>query len=480
MIKKQKSEKGELYTRAKGMRDITGDAFYALQGFFEKAAEVAVYYGFKPIHTPILEKEALFTSGVGEGTDIVEKELYSLKTKGGTALAVRPEGTAGVMRAYIESGMHTEIQPVMLYYYGPFFRHDQPQRGRYREFFQFGLEVLNTEKSIADALVIHMTYLILREAGLRDLSVYVNSIGDRECRPHYIRELVAYYRKHLNKVCDSCRMRIKENPLRLLDCNNPQCTELKEDAPDIMMFLCSGCKGHFREVLEYLDTLEIPYEIDHTLVRGLDYYTRTVFEITANVTSAGTKEKEKKDEPAGEPPLDTVPVVENTPLPAQEPEVAEEKSTVPLSIASGGRYDYLGERLGSKRPLPSVGVGIGADRVMMSPEFRPSNPRIIKKPKACLIQLGFEAKLKSLSVIEILRKAKIPLAHSLSKDTLSAQLAIAEKLGVTHALIMGKKEAHEGTVIVRNMQSRSQDTVRIDDLGDYLKKNMQKEKLNVQ
>src|SRR3989338_8643511 len=300
MIKKQKSEKGELYTRAKGMRDITGDAFYALQGFFEKAAEVAVYYGFKPIHTPILEKEALFTSGVGEGTDIVEKELYSLKTKGGTALAVRPEGTAGVMRAYIESGMHTEIQPVMLYYYGPFFRHDQPQRGRHREFFQFGLEVLNTEKSIADALVIHMSHLILEEAGLKNLSVLINSIGDKQCRPHYIKELTAYYRKHINRLCADCRERIKNNPLRLLDCKNEQCAPFKEDAPDMMRYLCEKCKEHFREVLEYLDTLSIPYKIDPTLVRGLDYYTRTVFEIVPDEESR--KEKEAVAEKAAGTP----------------------------------------------------------------------------------------------------------------------------------------------------------------------------------
>src|SRR3989338_6791386 len=168
MPQEPKPKKEEQIMRPKGMRDIVGDSFYALQGFIEKASEVAIYYGFKPIHTPILERTELFAASIGEGTDIVEKEMYSLKTKGGTTLAVRPEGTAGVMRAYIESGMHTEIQPVMLYYYGPFFRHDQPQRGRYREFFQFGLEVLNTEKSIADALAIHMTYLILREAGLRD------------------------------------------------------------------------------------------------------------------------------------------------------------------------------------------------------------------------------------------------------------------------------------------------------------------------
>lgn len=465
MPSKPKTDREEQFTRAKGMRDIIGDEFYALQGFFEKAAEVAVYYGFKPIYTPILEKEELYTRGIGEATDIVEKELYSLKTKGGTALAARPEGTAGIMRAYIEAGMHTEPQPVMLYYYGPFFRHDKPQRGRYREFFQFGLEVLNTEKSIADALVIHMSYLILQEAGLKNLTVLIHSIGDKQCRPHYIKELVAYYRKHINKLCPDCRQRLKENPLRLLDCKNEQCAVFKEDAPEMMRYLCEKCKEHFREVLEYLDTLSISYKIDPTLVRGLDYYTRTVFEITADDEVRAEKEKEKGG------------VVENAEH--QEPNGAvvvpvmeEEKTSIPQTLAAGGRYDRLGERLGSKREVPSVGVGIGADRVMLSPDFHASPPRIIKKPKACLIQLGFEAKLKSLSVIETLRKAKIPLAHTLSKDTLSVQLAIAEKTGAPYALIMGKKEAQEDSVIVRNMESRSQDTIKISDLAEYLKKSM--------
>ncbi len=476
------------------MRDIVGNSFYALQGFIEKASEVAIYYGFKPIHTPLLERAELFSRGVGEETDIIEKEMYSLKTKGGTTLAVRPEGTAGIMRAYIEGGMHTEPQPVMLYYHGPFLRHDNPQRGRYREFFQFGLEVLNTEKSIADAMVIQMVYLILLEAGLKNLSVSMNSIGDKHCRPRYIKELALYYRKHINKLCVHCRERLKENPLRLLDCKNEHCAEFKEDAPDTVAFLCEPCKNHFREVLEYLDMLAIPYKIDHTLVRGLDYYTRTVFEISSEeafdapkVSEIAREESDKEEagdgvavdlkmtavatmalatETSDAPRLlgETLATAKDTPK--------ELLQSLPLSIASGGRYDDLGERLGSKRELPSVGAAIGVDRVMLSRNFHPQAPRIVKKPKACLIQLGFEAKLKSLSVVETLRKAKIPLVHSLSKDKLSVQLAIADELGVPYALIIGKKEANEGTVIVRNMQSRSQNTIGIEKLGEYLKKEM--------
>jgi histidyl-tRNA synthetase len=412
------------------MRDIIGDEYYNYQGLFEKAQEVAIYYGFKPIELPILEHEEVFTGGVGAGTDIVEKELYSLKTKGGDKLALRPEATAGVMRAYIEHGMQSQPQPVMLYYYGPYFRHDSPQRGRWREFRQFGIEILGTDKSIADAMIIRIITITLEEAGAQNLTLDINSIGDKECRPAYVKELVSYYKKHINAVCNNCRQRMKENPLRLLDCKDPKCAPIKEGAPESLSFLCSSCKGHFKEVLEYLEKMEIPYRINKNLVRGLSYYTRTVFEITEGIGADGAP---------------------------------------PLSVAGGGRYDYLAKTLGNKKDVPAVGGAIGIDRVVMSPTFTKLTPRILKKPKIYFIQLGFEAKLKSLNVIEILRKAKVPIYQSLSKDSLGAQLAIAEKLAIPYTLIFGQKEALENSVIVRNMSNRSQETVKIAKLLEYLK-----------
>ena len=225
-------------TSPKGMRDLMNEEYYAFQGFFEKAQEVAVYYGFKPIETPILEHEEIFTTGIGEGTDIVDKEMYTLKTKGGDHLAMRPEGTAGVMRAYIEHGMQSLPQPVMLYYYGPFFRHDKPQKGRYRQFHQFGLEMLGAPQSVADAIVIRTVTTILEESGFKDLSVTINSIGDKECRPRYIKELQTYYRKHVGELCPNCKERIKEKPLRILDCKNEKCAALKAGAPDSVAYLC--------------------------------------------------------------------------------------------------------------------------------------------------------------------------------------------------------------------------------------------------
>lgn len=431
---KTKKTRPEDIASPKGMRDIIDKEYYAYQGFSEKASEIATYYGFRPIETPILERETVFTSSLGIGTDIRDKEMYTLRTKGGDVLAMRPEGTAAIMRAYIENGMQTLPQPVCLYYYGPYFRHENPQRGRLREFRQFGLEILGTPKSIADVLVIRTITLILEEAGFKNLSVEVNSIGDKDCRGGYIRELTAYYKKHLGDICTNCKERIKTNPMRLLDCKDTRCQSIKTQAPTPLDSLCNECRKHFKEVIECLEAAKIPYRINNNLVRGLDYYSRTVFEIL----DLGNPNTEKNEEP-------------------------------PLSIASGGRYDYLSKALGSKKDISGVGGGIGVDRVLMSPSHKPLDPRIIKKPKVYFIQLGFEAKLKSLAIIEILRKLHVPIAQSLSKDSLSQQLAVAERSGAPYAIIFGQKEAIDGTVIVRNMQTRSQETVKIAALGDFVR-----------
>lgn len=410
------------------MRDIIGDEYYKFQGFFEKAQEVAVYYGFKPIETPILEHEETFTTAVGIGTDIVDKEMYTLKTKGGDHLAMRPEHTAGLMRAYIEHGMQNQPQPVLLYHSGPVFRHDKPQKGRYRQFYQFDVDALGSDKSIVDALVIKTIYTILEEAGAKNLFVTINSIGDKDSRPAYIRELTTYYKKHIDKLAEIDRERLKTNPLRILDSKEPATIEINQGAPDAVSFLSASGKKHFKEVLECLDQMNIPYQIDKMLVRGLSYYTHTVFEII---------------------------------------ETAEDGSK--MTIAGGGRYDYLGKQLGGKKDVPAMGGSIGMDRIIEQPWFRDLTPRIMKKPKIYFIQVGVEAKLKSLNVVEILRKAHVPIIQSLSKDSLGAQLAIAEKSGTPYVMIFGQMEAVHDTVIVRNMETRSQETVPIAELAAYIK-----------
>lgn len=412
----------------KGMRDIIGEEYYKFQGLFEKAQEVAVYYGFNPIETPILEHEETFTSAVGVGTDIVDKEMYTLKTKGGDHLAMRPEHTAGLMRAYISGGMQTLPQPVLLYHSGPVFRHDKPQKGRYRQFYQFDVDSLGSDKSVVDALVIKTLYTILEEAGAKDLIVTINSIGDKDSRPAYLRELTNYYKKHLKDLPEIDQERLKTNPMRILDSKDPKTIEINAGAPDTMAFLSASGKKHFKEVLEYLDEMGIAYQIDKTLVRGLSYYTHTVFEIK---------------------------------------EVFEDGTT--MTIAGGGRYDYLAKMLGSKKDVPAMGGSLGMDRIIERPWFKNLSPRIMKKPKIYFIQVGFEAKLKSLNVIEILRKAHVPIQQSLSKDSLGAQLAVAEKSGVPYVIIFGQKEAMEQSVIVRNMETRSQETIPLTELGFYIK-----------
>lgn len=424
-----KSKTTEL-SAPKGMRDLLNEEYYAFQGFFEKAQEVAVYYGFKPIETPMLEQEDMILGGIGRGTDIVDKEIYSLKTRGGDRLALRPEHTAPLMRAYIEHGMQNMPQPVMFYQYGPVFRHDKPQRGRYRQFWQFDLDSLGSDKSIMDALIIKTGISILEEAGASDLSIDVNSIGDKECRNVYLKELTSYYRKHLGELPAVDRERLKTNPLRILDSKEEKTVAINEGAPDSVSFLCVTCKKHFKEVLEYLEEMGIPFNINKNLVRGLSYYTRTVFEIMEQ--GAGVE-------------------------------------GAPLALAGGGRYDYLARQVGGKRDVPAVGISIGVDRIVSAPWYKKLAPRILKKPKIYFIQLGADAKLKSLNVIEILRKAHIPIAQSLSKDSLGSQLAIAERLNIPYAIIFGVKEALENAVIVRDMASRSQETVKLGKLLDYLK-----------
>lgn len=323
--------------------------------------------------------------------------------------------------------MQSEPQPVMMYHYGPVFRHDNPQAGRYRQFYQFDLDILGSEKSINDALAIKTAWSILEDSGATELMVDVNSIGDKECRAHYVRELTNYYKKHINELGPIDKERLKTNPLRILDSKDEKTIAINEHAPDAVTYLCSACKKHFKEVLEYLEGMGIPYRINKYLVRGLSYYTRTVFEI---ITTIDGKQ---------------------------------------MTVCGGGRYDYLAKELGSKKDVPAVGASFGVDRLIMQPWYKKHPPRVLKKPKMFFIQLGMEAKLRSLSVIDILRKAHMPISQTLSKDSLSAQLGYAEKLGVPYALIFGQKEAMENCVIIRDMKTRSQKTIKQKDLAVYLK-----------
>ncbi|MBU2109406.1 histidine--tRNA ligase [Patescibacteria group bacterium] len=418
----------------KGMHDILPKEYAFYKAVYDKAEEIANYYGFMPIVTPHLEKTELFSASLGNTSDIVEKQMYTLKTRGGDKLVLRPEGTAPIMRSYIENGMHAWPQPVMFQYSGSFFRHEKPQKGRFREFQQFGLEIIAEEKPVAEAIIIKVLSLILEELNIRPIIVHVNSLGDKECRGLYRKELIAYYRKKINQVCKNCKKRYERNPLRLLDCKEEKCIEIKGGAPQMLDYLCSNCKQHFKEVLEFMDSGDIPYFLNAHLVRGLDYYSRTVFEIFE-----------------------------------ERPEYQNENNNgSSLALAAGGRYDYLAHALSNKN-LPAAGGALGVDRIVQLMMEREITIKAVKTPKIFFIQLGTAAKYKSLKIIEMFRKAHIPIMQSISKDTLKSQLRIASKLNMAYALILGQKEALENSIIVKDMDSGTQDTIAIEKVVEYIK-----------
>jgi len=427
-----KKDKAKFLLQApKGMHDILPENYIFYQAVFDKAEEIAAYYGFQFIQTPILENTDLFTVSLGASADIVEKQMYTLKTRGGSKLALRPEGTAPIMRSYIEHGMHTRPQPVMLWYKGSFFRHENPQKGRFREFQQFGLEIIGEPKPIAETTILRVLTLILEELGVGPIIVHINSLGDKECRSLYRKDLVNYYRKKTKDICKDCFRRLKENPLRLLDCKEQKCNEIKQAAPQMIDYLCPACKEHFKEVLESLDSNEIPYFLDNHLVRGLDYYSRTVFEIF-------------EDNPNRQP------------------------LSEPIALAAGGRYDYLAKTLG-KKDISATGGAIGVERVVQLMMDKKITPKQKKLPKIFFIHLGAAAKHKSLKIIEMLRKAHLAVNHSIGKDSLRGQLKLASKLNMSYALILGQKEALENSIIVRDMESNNQETVSIDELIENIK-----------
>jgi len=454
-MSKIKITKKDFLTSIKGVCDIEEPKYFAYQGLFEKASEIALYYGFRPIELPTLEKEILYETSIGTGTDTVEKELCSFKMKN-DRVTLRPEGAPCVVRAYIEHNMQTRPQPVMLYHYGSFFQNKNGNENK-KENKHFGLEILGTSKSVADATVIKVSATILKEAGFKDLCIRINSIGDKESRQAYTKELVSFYKKNLSEICPICRERLKTNPLQLLTCNNEKCQKVITKAPDSISFLSAPAKNHFREVLEYLDAMELPYEIDSSLIPKSNYYNQTIFNIIEFVKKEEKEEEITKENDSKEFTKDKKSTEEKTEI------------NIPIILARGGRYDNLAKQLGHKKDVPSVCATIEIDSVIESPSHKPITSRMQKKPKVYFIQLGFDAKLKSLFVIETLRVAHIPIMQSLAKDRLSSQLAIVEKLNIPYTIILGQREALDNTVIIRNMETRSQDTVSIDKLSDYIK-----------
>jgi histidyl-tRNA synthetase len=435
-FKKEKNKKNIQLLR--GMKDILPVDQDYWRYLRNKATDLASFYGFSAIDTPILEMTNLFRRAVGDSTDIVEKEMYTFTDPGGELISLRPEITASVCRAYIEHGMTNQPQPVKMFYFGPCFRHDRPQTGRYRQFYQFGLESIGEINPAVDAEVILLSFLFVKEVGIES-EIQINSIGCPNCRAEYKKNLVAYYRRKKRSLCHDCQKRLVKNPLRLLDCKEPECQESKEEAPQIIDWLCEECKNHFMKVLEYLDALGIPYSLNPYLVRGLDYYTKTVYEI--------------------------IPVVKDN---------DEERRQ--SSLAGGGRYDGLIELLSGK-PVPACGFSVGIERMIIEMRKQGIEPPLKKPIFVFLAQIGEQAKQKSFKLFEDFRKEKMPVAQMFAKDSLKSQLELADKLGAKYVVILGQKEVLEGTVLLRDMEGGVQENIDFDKIISEIKKKIKEGKV---
>ena len=416
----------------KGMHDILPEDWRYWDFIFNRAKKLCQAYGYQRIETPILEETTLFNRSVGETTDIVEKEMYSFISRGGENLSLRPEATAGIARAYLENGMANWTQPVKLFYLGPMFRYENPQAGRFREFWHIGYEAIGGQSSALDVQVIQLAFKIFEKIGLKNLTIQINSIGCPNCRPEYQKLLKNYYRNKINRICPVCRNRLSKNPLRLLDCKEEKCIQVINEAPQIINYLCPECHNHFKEVLEYLDELELPYILNPFLVRGLDYYTKTVFEIWP----------------------------ENGPFAG-------------ITLGGGGRYDRLIKILGGEEK-PALGYSLGLERTTQ--EMKNQNIIIppLSSPKVFLVQLGDLAKRKSLKIFQDLIEADVKIGESFGRGSIKSQLKVADRLGVKIALILGQKEAIDETIIIRNMENGMQEVVSLNKVINEVKKRLKK------
>ncbi len=417
----------------RGFRDILPEEQPYWDFLREKVRLIANSYSFQRLVTPVLEETDLFIRTVGKQTDIVEKEMYSFEAPGGEKVSLRPEMTASFARAYINHGMIDRPQPVKLWDMGPLFRHDRPQAGRYRQFHQFNFEVFGSEEAIIDAQLMVVLHALFKELGL-DVVMHVNSIGTAATRQEYKVELVAYYRSKRAHICDDCKRRLQKNPLRLLDCKEEECQKIKEEAPQIVDWLDEDSKNHFMQVLEFLDEIEVPYVLNPHLVRGLDYYNRTVFEVY----------------------------------------LAEEDVTRSQSaLGGGGRYDGLIELLGGREGTPGIGFAVGMERVVSAMREAQVEIPDVHKPIIFFAQLGDAARRRGLKIFEDFRQSGIKVAEAFGKGALKSQLDLANKLGVAFTLILGQKEVLDDTIIIRDMESGSQEIVDVKKIVALVEKKLQ-------
>jgi histidyl-tRNA synthetase len=413
-----------LYQAPRGTQDILPEEQSYWQFVERIASDIARLYGYERIETPVFEDAGLFIRTVGEGTDIVEKEMYTFADRGGGQVTLRPEGTASVCRAYLEHGMHNLIQPVKLFYLTSIFRYEKPQAGRFRQHHQFGCEAIGEADSSLDAEVIAMAWQFFTSLGLSDFKLQLNSIGCKQCRPVYLKALESFYGSCPQQICPECTVRLKRNPLRLIDCKKPQCQQIAAGAPKSIDYLCDDCREHFERLKRYLDILGLPFNINHCLVRGLDYYTRTVFEI--------------------------------------QPQLEGSQST----LCGGGRYDDLIDELGGQS-TPAIGFASGIERIILNLKRQNIQIPTIPKPKVFFAYIGREAQNEVIKQAALIREKGIGVFETLGTKSLKSQLRQANSLGVTFTVIFGEEELKSGMAMVRNMKTAQQELVAIKDLESY-------------
>jgi histidyl-tRNA synthetase len=394
----------------RGMRDIPPDQALWWQRMEWKLADTLRRYGYGEIRTPLLEPTELFARSIGEETDIVEKEMYTFQDRDGSSLTLRPEGTASVVRSYIENTQWKK-EPVSRYYYlGPMFRHERPQKGRFRQFSQVGVELIGSLEPAADVEMIDVMVECMTAIGLKDTALQLNSLGCTACRPGYRDSLVAYLNKNKQDLCENCQRRLKTNPLRVLDCKEKTCSQIADGAPKILDVLCKECAGHFQTVRDGLESLALEYEINHRMVRGLDYYTRTTFELVA----------------AG--------------LGAQN------------AVAGGGRYDDLVKTLGGPE-IPAIGFAAGLDRILLKLQDTIQEPAAL--PTIFVVTWGGETWRASLELMRELRRTGVQVCSDVRQGSMKSQMKQADRRGARFVVVLGEDELSSGQVTVKDMHAEA-------------------------
>lgn len=409
-----------LITKAiKGTKDVLPKDVHKNQYIEATALDVASKFGYKEIRTPVFEHTELFQRGVGDTTDVVQKEMYTFDDKGGRSITLRPEGTAGAVRSFLENGLCNEALPQKVCYLISCYRYEKPQAGRLREFHQFGVECFGTASPLADAEIIALAKSIFDTLGVRDLSLEINSIGCPKCRAEYHKALKEYFASRKDELCDTCKGRLDRNPMRILDCKSPICHEIAQGAPVVIDYLCDECKEHFEKVQKYLDAQNIEYKINPQIVRGLDYYTKTVFEFVSNSIGAqGT-------------------------------------------VCGGGRYDGLVEELGGQHTA-SLGFAMGLERLMLLMEAQGCEFPQAEKPDLFIVALGEKATLKALEIAKDMREEGFSALLDLNQRSVRAQMKYADKLGAKFNVVIGDNEVENKIAKLKNMQTGEESEINLD------------------